>query len=219
VIAPSLRAAFLASATVVAVAGCATLPPPPPPVTAFSRADCAASPDPASALSLTPDKERASFVVTAAVTTGSACLVRAGAASPYVVFALPADYADKTLTVGSVMEVGRLLSPDITILDRSGAVTRTFTGPDYFFRGAVYSVQFRPRENEAYVVVAVDPSRIGQSYDSIAVGTSSTVISTGMYASTVTVGYDAALSRAFSYEGAVSVTVSDSDVEDGRRRR
>jgi hypothetical protein len=106
----------------------------------------------------------------------------------------------------------------VTILDRQGAVTRTFATSDYLFRGAVYSVQFVPRENEAYVLVAVDPSRIGARHDSISVGTSSTVVSAGLYATTVTTGWDAAQSRTFSYEGAVSVTVSDSDVEEGRRR-
>lgn len=189
---------------------CATTPPPPP-ITSFTRTDCAAAPDLASTISLTPEKPKASHAVITPLSAASPCLTRDGASGPYVVYALPTDFGDKTITVGSTLETGRLLAPDVTLLDRSGQVSRTFAKEDYFFRGPVFSVQFRPRVEEAYILVVADKARVGQKYDSISIGTSTTTVSTGYAVATWTSGVDSSHSRTFSYEGAVQVSVYDSD--------
>ncbi|MBK8543082.1 MAG: hypothetical protein IPL62_05620 [Caulobacteraceae bacterium] len=63
------------------------------------------------------------------------------------------------------------------------------------------------------MMVTVDPQLVGQRYDSINISTSTTgTVAGGVYVSW-TSGVDAAQSRAFSYEGAVSVTISDSDTD------
>lgn len=204
-----LRAAA-ALAVAATLAGCATAPPPPP-VTAFTRSDCALSADLKAAVSLTPPKEKAAYAVVTPVGAATPCLDRDGVRAPYVVYALPAEHADKTITVGSTLEVGRLLAPDVALLGREGQVVRTFAATEYFFRGPVYSVQFRPRPEEAYVLVTADPKRVGQRYDSIAIGTSTTTVSTGYAVASWTSGVDASHSRTFSYEGAVQVSVYDSD--------
>lgn len=199
------------------LAACATATPIPiPPATLeYTRTDCAPAPDLTDAIGLTPDKERATFSVTAPVSDATPCLTHAeGWTTPYVTFALPADYADKTLIVGTVLEPLRIMSPTVTILDREGRVSRTFGLEDYMYRGAVYSVQFRPRETEAYVVVTGEPSRVGQRYDSISVGVVTTTVYTGYGASNWSSGVEAAQSRTFSWDGTVQVQVADNDTKE-----
>lgn len=211
---------FIRSLTLFATCGgllaaCATGPaiPPPAAVLEYSRVDCAAAPELSAAISLTPEKERALYSVNAPTAHG--CLTRAeGGNTPYVTFALPADHADKTIIVGASLEPLRIQSPSVAILGRDGQVTRTFRPDEYMYRGAVYSVQFRPRADEAYVLVTTDPSRVGQRYDSISVGVATTTISTGYGTSHWRTGTEAAQSRVFSWEGAVQVSVADSDTKE-----
>jgi len=196
------------------LAACATPQPPLSPVLTYARTDCHASPDLSSAIGLTPEKEKNGHVVTTLIGSDTPCLMTSGGAAPYVIYALPDDIGDKTLAVGGVLEPARILSPDVSVLDAQGSVTRTFAPADYYFRGPVYSVQFRPRPGDAFVLVASDPSRVGQQYDAINVGTNTTVISTGLYAAAITTGTEAQASRAFSHEGSVQVIVYDSDTKE-----
>lgn len=202
----------LASAATVA---CATAGPPPSPAAlSFEGANCAPAPDLSSALSLTPDKERAVFSVNAPVTAASGCLARDGAEVPYVVFALPADQDDKTLIAGGTLEPLRILSPAVTVLDGSGRATRTFAAEDYMYRGPIFSVQFRPRADERYVMVAADASRVGQQYDSIAVGVTTTQVYTPYGAASFNSGTDVAQRRTFSFEGLATVLINDGDTRE-----
>lgn len=196
---------------------CATATPPALAVLEYSRTDCAAAPDLTTAVSLTPKKETNGHIVSTVIGPDSPCLRAAEASSPYVVYALPADIDDKTLAVGGLLEPNRILSPTVAVLDASGVVRRTFAAEDYFYRGFVYSVQFRPQAGDAYVLVTANPARVGQRYDSINVGTSTTTVYTGFGTANFTTGHEATGSRAFSYEGTVQVIVYDSDTkEEGR---
>lgn len=211
----SVRNLIVVAAGASLLAACATGPviPPPMAILEYTGVDCATAPDLGAALSLTPDKERALYSVSAPASHG--CLIRAeGDNTPYVAFALPADHADKTIIVGSSLEPLRIQSPSVAILDRGGQVTRTFRPDEYMYRGAVYSVQFRPRADEAYVLVTADPSRIGQRYDSITVGVFTTTVSTGYGTSQWRTGTETAQSRVFSWEGTVQVSVADSDTKE-----
>lgn len=207
----SILALGLAALTTACVTA---TPPPPPPVLEYTRQDCEAQPNLSSAVSLTPEKETNGFIVSAELGLGSPCIRVANWTAPYAVFALPTDMEDKTIAVGGVLELTRILSPDVRILDSQGQVTREFSTTDYFYRGPVYSVQFRPRPGDAYVVVSSDPARVGQRYDSINVGTNTTTVYTGYGAANVTTGVEAHNSRAFSYEGLAQVIVYDSDTKE-----
>lgn len=210
------KAALAAAAVAGLAAGCATAPAPLPAVLEYARQDCHAAPDVSAAISLTPEKETNGHLVTTVVGPQTPCLTRAGGSTPYLVYALPADLDDKTVAVGGVLEAMRILSPDVSVLDASGRVTRTFAPSDYFYRGPVYSVQFRPREGDAFVLVASDPARVGRRYDAINVGTNTTTVYTGFGAANFTTGVEASTSRMFSHEGAVQVIVYDTDTkEDG----
>jgi hypothetical protein len=211
----NLRTALAATACAGLLSACATTVaiPPASATLEYAGVACSRSPDLSTAISLTPDKERAVFSVNAP--TGSGCLTRAdGGTTPYLTFALPADHADKTVIVGSILEPLRILSPSVAILDRNGAVTRTFNAEDYMYRGSVFSVQFRPRETEGYVLVTADPVRVGQRYDSIVVGVNTTTVYTGYGTSQWRSGTEMAQSRMFSWEGLVQVSVADSDTKE-----
>lgn len=202
--------ALAALAAAALLAGCAT-PTPPPALTTFVRTNCVAAPDLAAAVSLTPEKQKATHTVTTPVTTDTACLSRPGGPTPYVLYALPTDIHDKTLIIGGVLEGARIVPPEVTLLGAQGDVLRTFRASDYFFRGPVYSVQFTPRAGEAFALVMVDPKRVGERYDSVAIGTSTTTTYAAGLSMNWTSGVDTAESRTFSYEGSVQATVFDSE--------
>jgi len=212
-----MRSALLVVAVAGLFAACATtMPPPPPAVLEYARQDCTATPDLSSAISLTPEKETNGHIVTTVIDAQTACVASDRGGVPYVIYALPADIGDKMLSVGSVLEAYRVLSPEVTLLNAQGEPTRTFAAADYFYRGPVFSVQLRPREGDAFVMVAANPGRVGQRYDSIVVGTQTTTVYTGYGAANWTTGHEASLSRTFSYEGTVHVTVYDSDTKEGQ---
>jgi len=193
---------------------CATAVPPSPAVLEYSRAGCPATPDLSAAISLTPKKETNGHIVTTVIGPESGCLQMGETSSPYALFALPPDIDDKTLSVGGVLEVLRILSPTVSVLGADGTVRRTFAAEDYFYRGPVYSVQFRPEPGDAYVLVTANPARVGQRYDSINVGTSTTAVYTGYGTANFTTGHEVNGSRAFSYEGAVQIIVYDNDTRE-----
>ncbi len=208
---PCIRQSAAIVLVTAVLAGCATAPP--APVVTYARQDCPASPNLAAAISLVSRKPKAVYDVTTNLDATSPCLGEPGGASPYQVYALPPDAPFKTLTVGSVLEAGRLLPPKISILDRDGKVTRSFPDGDFFFRGAVYSVQFQPKAGEAYVLVTTDRAKIGKEYKSIAIGTTTTSGYTRGGAFSWTRGLDQAESRTFSFDGAVDVSVYDNRAE------
>ena len=211
-----MRALPLAAAALggVLLAGCATTSPPKAALS-FAGQGCAPAPDLSQAVSLTPQKPKAEFVVARAVGADAACLGGAGGGRPYVVFALPTDPADKTVTAGATLEPTRIFSPDVALLDEAGRTTRTFRPADYYYRGPVFSVQFQPKAGERYLLVAADPSRVGQRYDAIAIGTATSSTYAAGVVITWTRGLDNKTSRTFSYEGQVQVTV-DSTAKPGR---
>lgn len=166
-------------------------------------------------VSLTPPKEQVVHVVDSAMTPMSNCLVRAGTQAPYVIYALPDDMDDKTIIVGGVLEASRIFAPLIEILDASGQVLKTFQPEDYYYRGPVYSVQFRPQFGQRYLLVTADTTLVGQSYDSIQVGVNTSYVSTGLYTSAINTGVESRSSRTFSYEGVVRVMLNDTDIKEG----
>lgn len=209
------RLTLAVAAAVGGLASACAAPVPPSALLTYERQDCAASPVLTDALSLTPDKARVSYAVSAQLDVASACITTASGPSPYALYALPADIDGKTLTVGGVLEMARIFSPDVAILDAEGRIVRTFSAVDYLYRGPIYSVQFRPRAGEAYVLVTADSGRVGQQYNSIVIGTSTTSTYAGGGVVTWSSGLDNAQARTFSYEGVVQATIYDTEIDEG----
>lgn len=199
------RLAGLAAAA--ALAGCSTTPP--PAVLTFAGQGCAPAPNLGGAISLTPAKAKQEHIVTTKLETTSPCLDQAGAKRPYALYALPVGAMEKTLTVGAVTEQARVFAPDVTVLDAGGRTTRTFQPHEYFFRGDLYSVQFVPREGDAFVLVTADPTKVGQRYEAVATGTATTSTYAGGLMMTWTSGIDQKIARTYSYAGSVQAVVHD----------
>lgn len=205
--------ASVVASGVVGLAGCVTVAPPAPATLTFDRTDCVAV-DLTKAISLTPPKEQAVHYVSAPVNQTAPCAALDGASSAYALFAIPADTDDKTLTVGAYLEPLRILSPAVTVLDAKGRETRRFKPDEFMYRGMNYSILFRPRATERFVMVSSDPSRVGRRYDSISIGTSAMTAYTGYGTATLVSGVDSAQSRVFSYDGLAQVTVNDADTKE-----
>ena len=211
---PMFARVSILSGLMAGVAACASAPPIPAPVLSYANAGCSTTPDLSAPLSMTPDKERAVHLVVAEVDETAACIMRNGAAVPYVLLALPQDYEDKTLIVGSQLDQNRIFAPEVVVLDAQGNQTRTFNRDEYFYRGSIYSVQFRPRQDERYVLVAAAPDMVGKAYDAIQIGISTTAVYTPYGGATFNSGTEAATSRTFAYNGTVKVLVNDADTKE-----
>lgn len=204
-------AVTLVSAT---IAGCASVPGAPP-ITTYAANDCASAPHLDGALSLIPEKDKRAFTVSAPVGSMSPCLRNGPEETPYILFAIPLETNVKMIEVGAQMEALRIFSPAVAILDESGNQLRSFTPDQYLYRGPVFSVQFSPQRGERFILVTADPARIGQSYDAIALSTSSTPIVSPYFVSNWTSGIDQNISRTFSYEGSVMAIVHSVEPGDG----
>ncbi len=199
----NLILASVAGVSAAALAGCATTALPPP-TTSYARQDCASQPDLSKALGLTPK-----MTVSTPITAATACLAGKGGPTPYVVYALPSELGDKTFDVGAGLEGVRIFAPEVSLLNAEGAVTRTFPREQFLYRGAVYSVQFRARPGERYLMVTAAPDLVGKAYQSIAIGTSTTTVYTGVGTASWTSGVDSSQHRTFSYDGVAQVSVFD----------
>lgn len=198
------------------LAACVTTTPPVLPALTYANLNCDTAPDLASAISLTPDKERAVHLVAAEVNESASCILRNEMPVPYVVLALPQDHDDKTLIVGSQLDFNRIFAPEIQVLDAQGNETRRFNREEYFYRNSIYSVQFRPRENERFVLVTAAPELVGKEYNAIQIGTSTTTTYTPYGGASWTAGTESNTLRTFAYNGTVKVLVNDTDTEEGK---
>ena len=199
-----MRAHLLAIAAVAAaLTGCATVEPPRPAVLSYDRTDCAASPDLASAASLAPEKNTAVWTKGVLVSATTPCILHSGVRLPYVVFALPPVGQAKLIELGSVLGSASIFAPDIALLDGSGKVTRSFHPDSYMFRTGLYSVQFVPQAEERYALVTSNPALVGHKHDTIVAGVNNTYLYTGYGGMNWRSGSEAAMSRAFSFDGAI----------------
>lgn len=208
-----MRMTLLAmAAATTALVGCATAPNAPATL-AFGGSNCAEVPETATAISLTPTRERKVWALDSALSASGPCLTRNGVSAPYVVFALPEPGRAKMVELGAGLELARVVSPQVVLLDGQGVETRAFTRDQYMFRPGLLSVQFVPQANERYAVMTVDPEPIGQTRDTIVAGTSTTTFYTGFGTASWRSGHEAMLSRTFSWEGPIRALVYRPDRE------
>lgn len=211
---PVLTAAALLAAA--CAASCATTepPPPPPPVLAIAaERTCDSDIKIDAAHPLTPAKPRAEDTINASFDASTACIERDGAKLNYVVFKLPDNAANHTLTVGGANEALRTVSVSVSMLDATGAVKRSFGRDKVMTYGAVRGVQLRPAADEAFVLVTSDAESVGKVRTGVetAIGTSSNYAynaATGVGGSYTTArGVETNAARTYSFEGTVVVKI------------
>jgi hypothetical protein len=125
---------------------------------------CANAPDYASAMPV----KLADKAVTVSLDTNTACFEAAGGMkSAYASFKLPESPAEYLISVTSA-PVGRgLFSPHLQVLDVNGKVLREIGRDAFVFHGPSLYVGLRVHPEERYLIVASDPTTIGQEVSQI----------------------------------------------------
>ncbi len=183
------------------VSACATTPLAP---VLASPSGCSSSLDLSDAISLTPEKPKKRFNVEVPIGAGSKCIRSAdGSNDYYELFEIPEKTDKKTFTIGSVVEPLRIFPAKVSTLDADGNIMRTIDDSDMHFRSLLYSGQLRARDNEAYILVRSDSSKVGEAYESI----STSFSPASNY--TFSKGADIASTRKYSYEGDLMINVID----------
>ncbi|MFM2410936.1 MAG: hypothetical protein RL481_1764 [Pseudomonadota bacterium] len=212
-----MRSRVIALSLGLALSGCVTAPVYDSAVTRYSGTNCSAQPDLAGAISLIPPEKKKKakiWSVPAQLNGVSPCLEMAGVKGPHLLYVIPADATGKVLEVGAPLEPLRIFAPKIALLDAEGKAVREFRADEFMFRGPVYSVQFRPGEQDRYILVTSNNANVGKKYDSILVGVAANTIYSGSgYSSTYYTGVDEDQRRIFSYEGSVVATVYSDPVK------
>lgn len=209
-----MKKIFVLVPAAVLAAGCVATVQAPPATLSYAGQNCDSAPDLGRAASLVPEERKAHHTVSLPVDGGTPCLQSGADSTPYVLYAIPANDV-RMIEVGSQLEMARIFSPRIALLDQDGLVVRNFDPDQYLYRGGVLSVQFVPQAGERFILVTADPERIGRAYDAVAIGTSTTSVYTGFGMASWTSGVDRNISRTFSYEGSVMAVVHSVESDGG----
>jgi len=201
---------FTAAMLAAFLTACATPVPAPPAVTEYAHTDCTAAPELSGAVALTPPRERAEFDVSTVVNEQTPCVGDAASGAPYVVYTLPTEYEDKTITVGASVESSRIFAANAVLLDANGAATRMIGSDQFAYRGGLYSAQFRPHQGETYLLVKADRAIVGNTYNSITLGTGTATGCGPGACFNWSYGTEAHGATTFSYTGTIQIQVFDS---------
>lgn len=205
------RKLFAAASAALLLGGCAQTAITLPPVVNYNATACDQTPNLASAVSLTPDKDKAVWELATPVDNASPCLAQEGGSTPYVVFSLPPEQTTKLVELGGAVEPIRIFSPSVSLLDGNGEITRTLNPDSYMFRNGMLSVQFVPADGEEFALVTANSAIVGQTHETLVASVNTTTIYTGFGASNWNSGAETSYSQGFSYEGVIRAMVYRAD--------
>jgi hypothetical protein len=198
-----LRAAALGLAC-CAISGCG-IPAGPPPVIDFGARVCADHPDlsTATVVAYTPDDPKP---VTVSLDGTAPCFKSAGgAASAYVVFALPDTDSEHIVSISSAPVGNGLFPPYATFLDASGSSVRSVPASAFLFRGEVLNAQVRSHPGEKYLLVQSVPELIGKGLTRTEAITSAYGAVAGGAYFTIYTGSDVTTNFTYSLNGQITV--------------
>ncbi len=146
----------------------ACVTPPPPPAEAvveFAPVNpCSTSVELTKANPMVSETPTGSIRSVVALTSASPCVITDDGASPYAVFQLPSEPNLVSVMLGAGISPTRLAPPIVELYAGNGEMTRRFTADQMQRRGLGLAALVRPHGGEAYAVVRVDPSNVGESY-------------------------------------------------------
>jgi hypothetical protein len=147
--------------------------------------------------------------ITVIVDTNTPCLESSnGLRSAYAVFMLPSSSGEYLVSVTSVPQGQTLFSPRVMMLDATGGVLREVPNDIFTFRGSSLAVSLRVRPSERYLLVASDPSTVGQEVSRIQSATMSTVVSAGYVYVPINTGSEAEVSYIYAHNGSITVAAT-----------
>lgn len=144
--------------------------------------------------------------------TSAQCLQGADKPIPAIVFTLPDNLIGEVVYAGALLDANSIFAADVSTLNKAGETVRTFDRDSFLFQGQQYGVQFRPSDDEAYVLIKADPELIGKERMTTELSVSEQSVSnygaTGYYSSgTNLVGSQTAYNRTYAYDGMVQVRI------------
>lgn len=152
---------------VLAATACAAPAPAPIPLAVLDyapQAECTPAYDVAMAASLELEAEVSDAAASSLLNNTSLCVQGEGeAARPYTVFALSSKPNAVSYLVGASLGQARIIPARVDVLDADGQITRSYGTDDLHMRHTTHGVFIRPRPDEAYVVVSLEPEHIGGS--------------------------------------------------------
>lgn len=198
-------------------AGCASVTPPPPmPVLAYApQTDCASAPDMSQAMRFAPlSKAGKRMLRNRAIEMDTdmeeaACLQTASGASPYAIYALPEGMSGRVVYAGSLIDVNSIFAARVSTLDAQGGMVREFEASDYKRTGSRHAVQFRPKDDEVFVLITSDPALVGEVMETSETRQEARYVSNGLTGAggTNIVGRTQSFDRRFSYDGLAGIRV------------
>ena len=213
------RCAASAAAFTTLAACTTTTPPPPAAVLAYTPADCTSSVSLTDVVAMETDEKTVkratrnrTVELSAELDEDSDCLTGAAGAQPYEVFALPALPLDGAIVyAGAELGTLRTVMPEILTLDDQGNIVRRFDANTFRRYTNRFGHSFKAQDDEAFVVIAADPSVVGNSKATVETSTASRYV-THSYGTSVgtgvdTVGIQNEYDRIYSFAGKVGIRV------------
>ncbi len=203
------RILLIALVCTIGLAGCKTteryaLPT----VLEISQTDCAAEPSLDNSIEL-QFSETETLMNRSFLNDLSGCLVAAdGERTLYQAFSLPKETAPYRIGVGSEPYDGVQLAPRLIVLDKTGNVLESRNVEDFHYRGVRLTAVLTPPPEAAYLVVASDPSLIGQNDQSMTSEANTTVAATPYGAFTMYSATEALAQYVYAHSGLIVVDVS-----------
>jgi hypothetical protein len=132
---------------------------------------------------------------------------RDGAKSTYTVVRLPETDRPYLLGITSLVRGVSVFSPRVMVLDAQGKLLREKRRDDFLFQGLTLYAGLRAYPGDTYLLVASDPSPVGQQDVQLDGSMRQLVISTGVGAA-FPINTGAESNRAFTYAHSGTVTVA-----------
>jgi hypothetical protein len=197
--------------TVLGLAACSHEPPPPPPVLSVT-ATCTPTPSLAGA-TVAVFNPKDEMPVSEDVGANAPCFEPSpGVKSLYRVFVLPPSDIPYVVSVASTPVGTGVFAPHLTLLDAQGLPRREIPRDSFIFRGTDLSVLFRNHADERYLLVASDPSVVGQSFSRLQetrnANEMGAITAAGGAFFTVYTGTDTTTNLVYAHSGKVTVTLS-----------
>jgi hypothetical protein len=186
---------------------CATPGKTPPPITDLSSRQCAAAPDLAKANALAWDAKKET-TQDAEISEATPCMKGASGVALYVVYALPQTDAAYVIGVASPAQGSTLFAPHVMLLASDGSIKREYSGKQLEFHGDGLGVRVRNHSDEAYLVVASDPTVVGSATTRINEATQVSYGSTGYATYQVHTGSESQDTYNYAHNGKVVVTLT-----------
>ncbi len=204
---------YLVPFSFIFIQSCASTPPipPPSPITEITNKTCDKEVNLTNAISLLPKKKNIINIVTTVIDSSKPCLTIDEKPSNYLVYSLPDHSDNHTITIGGQQELYRTFGSSVSLLDSNGKVTRSFADEKFATLGTIYGVQFRPSEQEKYIIIRSNPKLVGiktsANESRVLVGTGYSYNAYGGTTYNTYRGTEGTVERVYSHEGTVVVTI------------